>query len=520
MRAAALVGAVAVLGAAVVAAVARAGGDHLAPPARISAPTARVSAPPTAAQSGAAPTLLRWKPCGAAECSMLTVPLDWSGRDPAAVGRTVPIAVLRLHATGPRGQRIGSLVINPGGPGESGVAFVRDHADLLPAALRARFDIVGFDPRGVGSSMPVRCLSDGQLDSQDQLPPYPAGAPEQQQLIQAATSEAFACAKALGPALGHLATVDVARDLDSLRAGLGEQTLSYLGYSYGTAIGAAYAEAFPTRIRALVLDGAIDPRQSGTGMLRAQAAGFEGAFHAFADWCAGNDHCVFGARLSGGTAVLAAYDRLAAAVRGAPLSVGTRQLGSGEFTLGVFVTLYSKEQGWPALGYALERAANGDGSVLLRLADAYVERDAAGHHSNLSEANLAVNCLDRPWPRRAADYAALAADLARTDPRFGQTIAWSGLGCLSWAAPAVTTPHAIRADGSPPILVVGTTRDPATPYAQAVALASQLDNGVLLSADGDGHTAYRATGNPCVIKVVDDYLLSLRTPPRQGGAHC
>ncbi|HEV7209024.1 MAG TPA: alpha/beta hydrolase [Mycobacteriales bacterium] len=507
-RFAAFAGVLALLGAAVLAALDRAP-DHRG---GVSAPVR--SSPPAAAAT------LRWTPCGTAQCSTLTVPLDWSGRDPKAAGHTVPIAVLRLPATGPRSQRIGSLLVNPGGPGESGVAFVRDHADVLPAEVRARFDIVGFDPRGVGLSMPVHCLTDTQLDAQDQLPPYPANPGEQRQLVRAAQTEALACAKALGPALGYLATADVARDLDALRAGLGEQRLSYLGYSYGTAIGAAYAQAYPTRIRALVLDGALDPAQTAVGMLRAQAGGFEAALSAFAGWCARNGQCSFGAHLANPAAVLAGYDRLAAAVRAVPLAVGARQLGSGEFTLGVLITLYSKEQGWPALGYALARAASGDGSVLLRLADAYVERDAAGHHSNLSEANLAVNCLDRPWPRQVQDYAALATELARTDPRFGRTIAWSGLGCLSWAAAPVTVPHPVRASSSPPILVVGTTRDPATPYAQARSLAGQLDHGVLLTVDGDGHTAYRATGNPCVVKTVDAYLLDLNAPSRAVGARC
>lgn len=476
-----------------------------------------------AAVAGAGGTItspLAWRSCWAAQCATLTVSLDWSGRDRAAHGRTVGIALLRYRATGGTSQRLGSLVVDPGGPGESGVDFVRDHVATLPPAVRARFDIVGFDPRGTGASMPVHCLSGPALDQLVALPPYPVNATEQAELVAGSRQESDACARALGPALRHLATVDVARDLDAIRGALGDRTLSYLGYSYGTAIGAAYADAFPTHIRALVLDGALDPRASGTDILTGQATGFETAFNAFAAWCVGNKRCPFGADTASVAALQHDYDTLVASVRADPLLVGTRAVDAGEFSLGVFVTLYSKTSGWPVLGYALAQAKSGDGSTLLQLADSYVERDANGHYSALEEANLAVNCTDRPWPRDPSAYASLAAKLAGRDPRFGRTVAWSGLGCATWRADPVSTPHAVHAPKAPAILVVGTTRDPATPYSSAVALAKQLDHGVLLSYHGDGHTAYRDTGSGCVKTIVDAYLIGLTTPSRWSGASC
>lgn len=504
----------AVLTAGVVAAAAHEPGHRATPVVvELASPT-----PPGTTPSGAAP--LKWSACGAAQCARLEVPLDWTGRDPRARGLRIALAMLRYPATGSAADRIGSLVVNPGGPGASGVDFVRDNVSIIPAAIRARFDIVGFDPRGTGASMPVHCLSGPQLDQLFALPPYPDSPAEEQQLVAGSRLEADACATALGPALPHLATVDVARDLDAIRAALGDSKLSYLGYSYGTYIGAAYAQAFPTHIRAMVLDGAINPDLDGAALISEQADGFETAFNAFSAWCAGNPNCMFGRNLTSVSQLQASYDLLAASVRRNPLVVGTRRVTSGEFYLGVLVTLYSKDAGWPALGIALATAQQGNGTVLLELADQYVDRGANGQYSPEDEANLAVNCIDHPWPTTPAAYAALADQLARRDPRFGRAIAWSGLGCAFWRAAPVTAPHEVHAPGAPTILVVGTTRDPATPYDEAVSLADQLDQGVLVTNVGDGHTAYRSTGSGCVQDVVDRYLITLAAPPRAGGVRC
>jgi pimeloyl-ACP methyl ester carboxylesterase len=477
-------------------------------------PTGSASA---AAQPGSS---LHWTGCGDAQCATLDVPLDWTHTDPAATGKTIPMALIRYPATGTASQRIGSLVVNPGGPGDSGVQFLREDISIIPTAIRQRFDIVSFDPRGTGSSDPVSCLSGPQLDALFALPPYPADATQATQIETATRQLATACAAHTGDELKHLATVDVAKDLDALRAALGEQQLTYLGYSYGTYLGAVYARLFPTHIRAFVLDGAIDPTQTGTQMVAGQAGGFEGAFDAFAAWCAGNTRCAFGASLSTAAQVESAYVSLQAAVAQRPLpGSGSRVVTSGLFLEGTLVTLYDRTDGWPALGTSLALAEQGSGSDLLQLSDEFLERNADGTYDPSDEANAAVNCLDHTYPT-VAQTPAFAAALARQYPIFGEAIGWSGLDCAYWPVAPTVDLAPVRAAGAPPILVVATTRDPATPYAGGVALAKQLDTGTLLTYDGDGHTAYRATGSACVIGVVDTYLTTLHAPARSTGAQC
>ncbi|MHB8452604.1 MAG: alpha/beta hydrolase, partial [Mycobacteriales bacterium] len=466
------------------------GAHHAAPrpPAASAPPTHAVSSAPTRVRPPGTPASLAvavphlvWVDCGGgAQCATMPVPLDWTGRDPAARGRTIGIALIRFPATGP-GTRLGSLIVNPGGPGESGVDFLRANIGTIPAEIRARFDLVSFDPRGVGRSAPVRCLSGPQLDALFHLPPFPENASQEQQLIAGSRLEANTCARTMGDELAHLSTYEVARDLDLLRAAVGDRRLTYLGYSYGTAIGAAYADLFPTHIRAMVLDGALDPRINGVAFLRGQAGGFEHEFDAWLAWCAGNSGCAFSSYGNSAAQLGSAYRALLQRLFAHPLPVGARSLGAGEFSNGVTATLYSRAYGWPALGQGLAAAEAGNGAPLLALSDAYLERSPNGSYSTLDEANLAVNCIDRPWPRSAAQYAQLAAQLSPADPYFGAAIAWSGLGCAYWPVPAVTVPHAVHAPGAPPILVIATTGDPATPYQEGVALAQQLDSGVLLT---------------------------------------
>lgn len=468
--------------------------------------------------------VLHWTACGGgAQCSTLVVPLSWSGRDPAARGHTLPLALIRFPATGP-GTRIGSLVVNPGGPGGSGVTFLRQAIGEIPAVIRARFDVVSFDPRGVGASAPVECLSGPQLDALVHLPPVPQNPTQLAAVVAGARLEDSACARRMGDELRHVSTVDVARDLDFLRAALGDAKLTYLGYSYGTAIGATYARLFPTHIRAMVLDGALNPAISAVGLLRSQAGGFELEFDSFLSWCAGpgRAQCPFAgyATAPGPAGVGAAFQALRQRISAHPLPVGNRSVGAGEFFNGVTAPLYSPATGWPALGVALADAEAGNGALLLSFNDSYVERSPSGQYSNLEEANLAVNCVDRPWPRHVSTYADLAAQLGRQYPYFGAAIGWSGLGCAFWPAPPTGHPAPVHAPGAPPILVIATTGDPATPYAQGVALAHQLDSGVLLTHIGNGHTVYRVPGDMCVVNLVDVYLLTLHAPPRATGATC
>ncbi|MCW2779457.1 MAG: proteinase, partial [Frankiales bacterium] len=464
-------------------------------------PRPRASAPsPTPARP---PARLVWKDCGDGfSCSTLPVPLVESEPD----GKTLDLAVVRRPATG---ARIGSLVVNPGGPGASAVDYLRAAYGGLPQEVRERFDLVAFDPRGVGRSDPVRCASTAELDRYFALDPTPDDAAELTAYEKGNAALARGCEARSGAVLAHVSTREAAGDLDRLRASLGDPKLTYLGYSYGTSIGAQYLDRYPTRVRAMVLDGALDPALTWDALLEGQSRGFDEALDAYLQDCQ-ETRCPFRRAVAGDLG--AAYDRLAAKVERTPLpGSGGRDVGPGEFSLGVGAGLYSRESGWPAISDALVQAEHGSGEQLLALSDSYLERGPEGY-TNVSEANLAVNCLDRPWPRDAAPFTALAERVAKDSPRFGPSIALSGLACASWPVPPSGRPRRVTAPGMPPVVVIGTTRDPATPYRWAVALAGQLSHGVLLTHDGDGHTVYRAGAPDCIVDPVDTYLVTGKAP--------
>jgi pimeloyl-ACP methyl ester carboxylesterase len=457
---------------------------------------------------------LDWSSCGSGfQCADLTVPLDYAHPD----GQKIQIAVNRHKATG---GRIGSLVVNPGGPGGSGLDYATAiiKQKLVPAAVLARFDLVGFDPRGVGKSAPVQCLGDKQLDAFVALDPTPENAAARQALVQGSQQFAAACEQHSAELLPHVGTVDAARDLDILRAALGDPKLTYLGKSYGTFLGAVYAGEFPTHVRALVLDGALDPRLTGPELDKAQAQGFETALQSFLADCVKRSDCPLGRDV---TSAEQKISDLQARADTSPLPasryVGAdgRSADEAEVTLGIAFGLYSKDY-WSSLRQALAAAMQGDGSLLLYFADLLVDRSTNGHYSNQTAANTAVNCVDRPEPRDPAAYTAESEDLAKVAPHFGAFIGYGALPCAFWPVAPTLTPGPITAQGAPPILVIGTTRDPATPYAWAQGLAAQLSSGVLLTHNGDGHTAY-GDGDACIDNATNAYLISL-TPPKAGTA--
>ncbi|WP_239513954.1 alpha/beta hydrolase [Streptosporangium sp. 'caverna'] len=452
---------------------------------------------------------LDWSDCGDGfECAKLAVPLDHE--KPA--GEKIGISVIRLPASG---DRIGSILINPGGPGSSGIQYARGATSALSKAVRARFDVIGFDPRGVGDSSPVRCLSTNDLDSYVGLDGTPDSPDEVAVLEESSRRFASGCQARSGDLLAHIGTADAARDMDLLRAALGDPRLTYLGKSYGTQLGAVYADLFPDHVRALVLDGAVDPSLPPLELNAAQARGFEVALDAFLENCFTADDCPFKGSVASARAEITKLLRHTDTTPLANAMNDGRPVGEGWTALGLLTPLYDR-QAWPILRQALGQALKGDGTTLLRMADLLVDRQEDGGYTNQTEANMAINCVDSTYPRDPEAFAAAARKAVKDAPLFGSYVMWGSLPCAYWPVKAGAK-EKIDAPGAPPIMVVGTKRDPATPYEWSKALASELSSGVLVGFDGDGHTAY-LSGSSCVDRLVDEYLIDLAVP--KDGTSC
>jgi pimeloyl-ACP methyl ester carboxylesterase len=468
---------------------------------------------------------LDWRPCDKTfECARLLVPFDYA----RPAWRRFSLPVIKLPAAGPaRGPsaRIGALVINPGGPGGSGVQYALNaRSGEFSSAVLRRFDIVGFDPRGVGGSEPaVRCMSGPQLDKYFATDDTPEDAAQLAAIVSQSELYASRCARNAASLLPYTGTVNAAKDLDVLRAALGEPSLTYLGKSYGTVLGASYAQQFPSKVRALVLDGAVDPTLTGLQVDIAQAEGFESAFGQFLTWCATQASCPLGgagtgtgaphagAPHAGAPRAVAEVAGLLAAANRQPLTnlLADGQPANGAMLLtGIAAALYLRQE-WPLLKSGLTSAFSGDGTILVELANLLMERNPNGTYSNLSDAELSVDCVDRPWPRGLPAWLTAAAAAAKAAPLFGAPLVWGSLPCAYW--PVKPSALAVRAAGAPPVLIVGDLHDPATPYQWAVGLAHDLASGVLLGWNGEGHTSYME-GSACVDNTVDAYLIWLRTP--------
>lgn len=457
---------------------------------------------PPAASSGLEPFYeqdLDWGECerGAGECADLTVPMDW--KDPG--GASIQVAVLRMRATG---ERAGSLVVNPGGPGGSGVDYAAAADYIVSSRIRSAFDVVGFDPRGVGRSAPVDCLDDAGMDRYLAKDPTPDTEAERAADRRAKKDFAEGCRSRTGDLLAHLSTADAARDMDVLRAVLGDGKLTYLGKSYGTYLGATYAELFPDRAGRLVLDGVMPPDATAEEIAIGQARGFDRATRAWAQDCVDND-CSLGSDVDG---VVATVQDLLVELDEQPLPASAGiELTEGWATWGIAQALYDQGM-WSQLTDALVSAEAGDGGPLSELGRSYAGRDAGGEYaSNLLEALPAITCLDRPEegdPSQLVDRAVAAA------PIWGRALA-SESPCAQWPVDPTNTPHTVDAKGADPILVIGTTRDPATPYEWAQRLHEQLDDSALITHEGDGHTAYLRQ-NSCVDTAVDRYWLTGKVP--------
>jgi pimeloyl-ACP methyl ester carboxylesterase len=488
----------------------RGSGDDAGPTPVAPSGGAPATQPPAATLARFYSQRLAWSGCGDGNvCARLTVPLDY--RHPA--GRTIRLSVLKVPASG---SRIGSLVVNPGGPGAGGTSYAAGGSAYFGSPLLDHFDIVGFDPRGTGQSSPVDCLDDRQFNAYLSSDPDPTTATQIAQFRRQQQRLARGCSETDPALAAHISTVEAARDMDILRAALGERRLSYFGASYGTKLGATYAQLFPRRVGRFVLDGAVDPTLGTRASALQQAAGFQRAFDAYAANCVQSSvGCFLGKSVSGvQDTVSALLTRLGRT--SLPTSDG-RRLTGGDAFYGIAATLYNRSY-WILLSQALRSALSGDGTLLMKLADAYAERNADGtFQSNFLEAFYDISCLDDPSFTPYSDVPSQFPAFERASPVFGKVYAWGLTSCDGFTPRSDEPVPVIHAAGAQPIVVVGTTRDPATPYRWAVALAHQLDSGVLVSRDGDGHTGYHE-GNACVDGAVDGYLVSGIVP--KAGLSC
>jgi pimeloyl-ACP methyl ester carboxylesterase len=481
------------------------GDDH---PAATPLPAASRTPPPgSEALASFYGQTLKWKGCGVGECAGLSVPMDYAKPE----GEAISVQVVRMRAS-KKSQRMGSLVVNPGGPGASGIDYARAADFIVGKPVRQRFDIVGFDPRGVQRSSPVDCLTDEEMDdflAQDPTPDDPA---EVQTFLGSMKVLGDGCLTRTGPLLGHISTEDTAKDMDILRSALGEAKLNYLGKSYGTQLGAVYAGLFPQLVGRFVLDGVLPPDLTWEESAVGQAEGFERAAHAWAQDCVDQGQCPLGDTesevMSGLGDLLKRLDTTPV-----PMHDGREsELTEGWATVGVAQAMYDQGS-WASLTDALGRVVTkDDGTELMKLADQYARRDPSGKYTeNLLEAFYAISCLDNPGSADPAHYEDIVAKASVKAPVFGPALAWGAATCAHWPVKEGQGPHKISAEGSGPIVVIGTTRDPATPYEWAVRERDQLANARLLTYDGDGHTAYTRS-NDCIDEAVDDYYTSGKVP--------
>jgi pimeloyl-ACP methyl ester carboxylesterase len=446
-----------------------------------------------------------------AQCGKLGVPVDYTKPD----GDSASIAIIKFPATG---AKIGALIVNPGGPGESGINAAAALSQNLPAQLKERFDLVGFDPRGVGFSKPaVWCNSDADNDKQraDPMVDYsPAGVAHIEQMSKDFVQR---CIDKMGNEfLANVGTVNVVKDLDALRAALGDAKLTYLGYSYGTRIGASYAEAYPQNVRAMVLDGAIDPNADPFEADIRQAEAFQKAFDDYAADCAKSPDCPLGDDPAKAVEV---YHGLVDPLVEKPAATDDpRGLSYPDAIVGTILPLYSPTL-WPNLTAALTELKDGKGDKMLALADQYMQRDADGHYTNSTDVRTAVNCLDRPPITDRTRVVEQDRRLREVAPfmSYGEFTGNAPLStCAFWPVPPTSQPHTISVQDLPPVLVISTTGDPATPYQAGVELADQL-HGALLTYDGTQHTV-ALEGNSCVDDIVTRYFVDVTVPAP--GARC
>jgi pimeloyl-ACP methyl ester carboxylesterase len=447
------------------------------------------SASPSRSSAGAPAPTLHWQQCGnETQCAKLDVPLDYN--DPT--GRTITLA-LELHPARKPNERVGSLLVNPGGPGAPGLKFAADIP--LPSDVLDRFDIIGFDPRGVGESTAVNC--GGQtVPAFRHVDSTPDDATEQAQLDDAAKLVADDCGAHAGDLLPFMGTDSVARDLDSIRQALGQTQINYYGASYGTLLGERYLALFPKNARAVVLDGVVDPTDDFSAFLRGQAVALDAAVNSLLDGCKSGPQCPAGG-------ARAAYAQLAQQVETSPVPTRSGStLGPGELPVAVLYPSYDPSSA--SIFYrGLSEALAGDGTTLYGMFDAY---ERSGSYA----AYAAVECTDSPHPEGAAAYESFAESVIGVSPIVGGSVANELLPCAFWPAPVHDVTGPVVAGDGPPVLVIGNNGDAVTPYPQAVKVADTLAHGRLLTLDATGHTALGRSG--CIDEAEATYLIDLKLP--------
>jgi pimeloyl-ACP methyl ester carboxylesterase len=444
---------------------------------------------------------IKWRTCfDTLLCTDVLVPIDYAN---IKLG-TFKVAVLK-HEASNKGDRIGSMFVNPGGPGASGVEYAYSAEYIVSPQLLALFDIVGFDPRGVGRSAPIRCLTDDETDANyasDSKPDNPA---EFETLLKESQDYVAKCEKNTKN-LTTYSTENAARDMDVIRAVLGDVKLNYLGKSYGTYLGTIYAQLFPDKVGRLVLDGAIDPDATPLQQSLTQAVGFDNALDAFIKDCLQIDTCPLPK-----DATKQYFTELFDSVAKKPLTTRTKRVATETLVvLGTASSLYDNESGWPMLRVALKQASSGNGFMFLTLADAYTGRQPNGTYpTNEGDSGFVINCLDWDDTRTNEQIAQDATLFKIQAPVFGPYLSYSGILCKYF--PGIKQPIKINQIKTAPIIVIGTLRDPATPYSWAVALNKLITNSLLITLDGDGHTGH-GRGSTCVDKTVDTYFITGKIP--------
>jgi pimeloyl-ACP methyl ester carboxylesterase len=437
-------------------------------------------------------------PGGDWRCATLKVPLDWSKPD----GETIGLALIRSEATGDRSERLGSLLFNFGGPGGSGVSTMPSYASLT-SELHKRYDLVSWDPRGVGGSEGVRCRSDKEIQAAESVDATPDDDAEETAFFDDAASFGAGCERAAGKLLSHVSTTDTARDMDLIRRAVGDRKMHYFGISYGTELGGVYAHLFPGNVGRLVLDAVVDPTADTVGHAKNQTLGFQRAFD--------NYLASTGQDPKKGTRKIA---DLLERIDADPLpTTSGRELTQTLAITGIVLPLYS-EQSWPGLTSALDAAEDGDGTELLALADGYNERDPSGRYGTTTHSQRVISCLDQKQRPTPQETKTLLPEFRKLSPVFGEFLGWDTAGwCHDWPVPGLTDSPEVSAPGADPVLVVGNTGDPATPYEGAEKMARELgeDVGVMLTWKGEGHGAY-GSGSSCVDSTVNAYLLAGRVP--------